>query len=155
MLNNDSLTDLEKMTELIFRNPQLNPEFVKKSELLELMYEQNPSSFIQLFEFLITTNVETCQFWIMQLLIKITNNYFNLIDEDKIKFRNALLYLFDNCIEKLTNQQYIHSKFCVLYITWVKFDYPENWVEAFSGIIKCTNSTTDEKHKFLKLSKLN
>jgi len=158
MLNNgtnESLSELEKITEIIFKNPNSNPELVKKAELIAKMYEDNISLFTQLFEFLINTHVETCQFWILQLLIKITNeNYFNIPDEDKVKFRSALIFTYDNCIEKIMNKQYIYSKYCVLYITWLKFDYPEQWNEAFKVIINCTNSTTNSNHKFLKLSKI-
>jgi len=154
MLKNVSLTELEKLTTIIFKNPNADKSLTQTLHDLSDQCESDPTTFQDLFQHFINTNVDTCQFWLLNILINISSTkYKYLTDEDRSKFRSALIYLFDSCITKLTSKQYILSKYCVLFVSWLKHDYPENWSDAFKILLSCIFNSQNVHENLLKLSK--
>jgi len=142
------------MTEILYKQPNANQSVVLSIDQLSNYYEKNLKSYKELFDYFNKTNVDTCQFYILQMLVKITNNnYYTFSDEDKGNFRLCLFQNFDN-ITKLLQRQYIVNKFSVLYITWLKYDYPEKWEDAFKILLSSTYKVDNNTEKLNKLSKI-
>jgi len=154
MLKNVPLSELEGMTEILYKQPNANQSVVLSIDQLSNYYEKNLQSYKELFDYFNITNVDTCQFYILQMLVKITNNnYYTFSDEDKGNFRLCLFQIFDN-ITKLLQRQFIVNKFSVLYITWLKYDYPEKWEDAFKILLSSTYKDNNNTEKLNKLSKI-
>jgi len=155
MSKNVPLSELESMTDILYKNPNSNHNVVLSIDQLSNYYETNIQSFSELFDYFNNTKIDTCRFYILQILIKITNNnYTKFSNDDKNNFRSALFYNFDKCINLLTQKQYIGNKFSVLYISWLKYDYPEQWPDAFKILLESTYSSDNNNDKLLKLSKI-
>ena len=155
MLKNVPLSELESMVEILNKNPNAQ-NAVNVIDQVSNYYEANLRSYLELFDYFNKTKVDTCQFYILQILVKIiNNNYTKYTNTDKNNFRSALFYNFDKCISRLTQKQYIVNKFSMLYITWLKYDYPEQWEDAFKVLLNSTYNSDNNHDKLLKLSKYN
>ena len=139
-----SLEEVERMAEILY-NPTAKKETKEEFEKLSLLYDSTPTSFIELFEYFFKTNKDICQFWILQMMINLTNrHYYAYLPENKSHFRTALINLINIYITQKPIKTHVSNKFCQLFINWVKFDFPENCNTLFHDIIGLIyNSTND------------
>lgn len=130
-----SLEEVEKMAEILY-NPSANKELKEEVEKLSLIYENSPQSYIELFEYFLKTKKDICQFWIMQMLINLTNKHYSEMgSEHRSNFRQALLNLIHFYLSQGNIKNHVSNKFCQLFINWVKYDYPENYSSVFHDIM--------------------
>jgi hypothetical protein len=153
-MNIITLEELEKLTEKLY-GPLQDPGLINYSNMLKENFIGNFGNFQQLFQFFIDSKSQHCLFWLLDLLTSIINSqYKNFPDEYKAKFRELLVFIFENHIQKVFIANFIETKFCVLLINWLKHDYPENWPNFFKDMITMIFNTTDENLKRLKVSLL-
>ena len=148
-----NLQDLEKLTSKLY-GPLQDPSMIENANRIKEAFLENFENFPQLIEYLIISKNQHCQFWILDLLILILNakytNYFNT--ENKEKFREAILYILSNYIEKISSVNFIENKLCVLMIDLIKHDYPENCPNFFEILISRIFKTENENIKMLKVN---
>ena len=130
-----SQEEVEKMAEILY-NPSSKKELKEQFEKLSLVYENTPESYMELFEYFLKTKKDICQFWILQMLINITNRHYNTFSlEHKSNFRSALVNLINYYLSQNTIKTHVSNKYCQLFINWIKFDFPENCSTLFHDII--------------------
>jgi hypothetical protein len=130
-----SQEEVEKMAEILY-NPTTIKEVKEEKEKLSLQYENTSGSYIELFEYFFKTKKDICQFWILQMLINITNRHYNSFSqEQRSNFRSALINLINFYLSQNAIKTHVSNKFCQLFINWVKFDFPENCDSLFHQII--------------------
>ena len=152
-MNSIPLVELENLTTTLY-GPKQDKSITEYANHLAESYTNNFNSFEELINFFIQTNNQHTQFWLLDLLVHIAeNNYKVFPNETKDKFRNAIIYLFENFISKLTHLTFISNKFGLLFITWIKHDFPENWPNAFKDLLNYIFNTSDENLKMKKISK--
>ena len=152
-MNSIPLVDLENLTTTLY-GPKQDKAITEYANNLAETYINNFNSFEELINYFIQTNNQHCQFWLLDLLVHIVEtNYKNFPDETKEKFRKAILYLFDSLIVKITHLTFISNKFGLLFVIWIKHDFPEKWQNAFKEILSNIFSTSDENLKMKKISK--
>jgi hypothetical protein len=150
-MNIINLDDLEVMTQNLY-GPKQDPSISEYAKQLTEYYVSNYSFFPQLFDFFIKTNNQHCQFWLLDLLIHLVNScYSGFQPDDKAKFREYLINLFQNHITKIQTATFISNKYGLLFINWLKHDYPENWPELVKDLVQLIFSTTDENLKMQKV----
>ena len=106
-----SLEELEKIiTKLYGPHPDMN--IAEYSNTQKEYYINNYQSFVELFEFIVKTNSQHCQFWLLDVLIGLVNTqYPNFSPEMKIKFQQILAYMIDTHINILCSVNFIANKF--------------------------------------------
>lgn len=147
-----NLRDLENLASKLY-GPKQDTSLIQNANAIKEAYLQNFQKFSELFDYLINTNNQHCQFWIMDLLILLLNEkYKNFTAEHKEKFREVLLYIINNYIEKISSINFIENKLSVLMINFLKHDYPENCPNFFEIFIGSIFNTENENSKMLKVS---
>ena len=153
-MNIINLEELERLTEKLY-GPQQDAGLLNYSNMLKDNYINNFANFQELFQFFIESKSQHCLFWLLDLLTAIINSQYKAFpDELKAKFRELLVFIFENHIEKVFVVNFIETKFCVLLINWLKHDYPENWPNFFKDMISLIFNSKDENQKRLKVSLL-
>jgi hypothetical protein len=151
-MNGIRLEDLEKLTETLYGQKQ-DQSITEYSNLLAQEYINNPQKFEELLQFFIQTNNTHCQFWLLHLLIQIINtNRLKFSDDERQVWRKYLIALFNEYIQKITQATFISNKFGLLFITWIKIDYPEKWPTVFKDLMTNIFSSSDDT-KISKISK--
>ena len=139
-----SLEEVEKMSEILY-NPTSKKEVKEEYEKLSLLYESTPDSYIELFEYFIKTKKDICQFWILQMLINLSNKHYNIYSIDNKKnFRFALINLVNLYLSQNVIKTHVSNKYCQLFINWIKFDFPENCNSSFHDILGLIYSENNE-----------
>lgn len=146
-----NLEELESLTVKLY-GPKQDLQLLEYATMLKDRFVSE-IKFEELFEKLINTNNQNCQFWIFDLLIAIVNDqYKNFTNDQKAKFRELLIYVLENYTQKIFSVTFIETKFCVLFINWIKHDYPENWSTFFKDLIALIFNTNDENLKLFKVT---
>lgn len=147
-----NLEDLEKLTEKLY-GPQQDPTLTLYEQNITDSYVQNYNRYSELFEFFVTTNNPHCQFWVLNCLIKLVQQKYELLNiEEKANFRKIILFLFETKIDKIAATTFINGKFCLLLLNWMINDFPENWPSFIVDILGIVCNNNDEAGKIKKIS---
>jgi hypothetical protein len=153
-MNGISLEDLEKLTDTLYGQKQ-DQSITEYSSLLAQNYINNYQKYEELLQYFIRSTNAHCQFWLLHLLIQVINkNQMSLNDSDREKIRKYLMLIFNDYIQKITQQTFISNKFGLLFITWIKYDYPEKWPGLFKDLMGDIFNSPDDT-KLAKISKVN
>ena len=107
----------------------------------------------ELFNFLIQSNNQHCLFYILDLLVKLVNtNYTNLNTTNTSNiFKLKLLQLFHSHIRKLASLNFITNKYCLLVITYMKYDFPDTSPDYLKEFMHKITEENDSSNKILKI----
>jgi len=153
-MNIINLADVENLTDKLYGN-QPDASLMQYAGALKENYLNNPGGFVDLFSFVINSNKQHCLFWSLDLLSSLVNSRYETFSEEmKMKFRETLIFLVENQLEKIFSANFIVNKFSVLFINWLKHDYPENWPSLFKDLINSMVNTEDQNVRMLKASLL-
>ena len=146
------LSKVESIAEQLY-GPSPSQEITQYCEQMKNFYLSNLNSFQDLFNSYIKTANSHFAFWLLDILITLTNTqYNNLSPQLKENFRNYLTQIILNQTNPIHNVLFIMNKFCFLVITWLKFDYPENNSNFWNDILKNIYETNDANVKLTKLN---
>jgi len=149
-----NLEDLEKLTEKLY-GPQQDPSLTVYEKNISDSYIQNYKRLSELFEFFVSTSNPHCQFWILNCLINLVQQKYELLDiEEKANFRKIILFLLESNINKIAATTFINGKYCLLLLNWMIKDFPENCPTFVGDILRIICSNNDEEAKIKKISKL-
>jgi hypothetical protein len=152
-MNGISLEDLEKLTETLYGQKQ-DQSITEYSNLLAQNYIVNYQKYEELLQYFIRSNNPHCQFWLLHLLIQVVNtNHSALSDTDREKIRKYLMLVYNDYIGKVTEKTFISNKFGLLFITWIKIDYPEKWPTLWKDLMGNIFNSPDDT-KLAKISKI-
>lgn len=147
-----NLEDLEKLTSKLY-GPQQDPSLNTYEKNLSNSYLENYNRFGELFEFFVNSNNPHCQFWVLNCLINLVEQKYNLFtNEEKENFRRIILFLFESKIDKVSATPFINGKFCLLVINWMINDFPEHWPTFFKDILNIVINSSDEAGKMGRIS---
>jgi exportin-T len=133
---NIDLSYLENCVSQLY-NPNPNNQVKEYVEKVKNYYSINLNLIPNLFEFFTKSTIPQFQFWDLDLLINLTNNFYpHIPNETKQLIRQLIISLIQNELVKLYKIPYISSKFCLFIITWLKYDYPQNFSSFFNDLIK-------------------
>ena len=132
---NIDLSYLENCVSQLY-NPNPNNQIKEYVEKVKNYYSINLNLIPNLFEFFNKSTIPQFQFWDLDLLINLTNNFYpHIPNETKQLIRQLIISLIQNQLMKLYKMPYISSKFCLFIITWLKYDYPQNFSTFFNDLI--------------------
>lgn len=150
-----NISEFESNVEIIF-NPM--SEITQKSNaesFFNNFFININQSYKTLFEFLLITQRENSQFYILKCLSDTVSTFYSQFPEDdKANFRKALVEIFSFYSEKIWKSKFIQGKFSSLFITWFKFDFPESWSDCISTLIGSILSESNEATKWIKIGLL-
>ena len=133
---NIDLSYLENCVSQLY-NPNPNNQVKEYVEKVKNYYSINLNLIPNLFDFFTKSTIPQFQFWDLDLLINLTNNFYpHIPNETKQLIRQLIISLIQNELVKLYKIPYISSKFCLFIITWLKYDYPQNFSSFFNDLIK-------------------
>ena len=133
--------------------PNPGKEITDYCEGIKNFYLQNLQNFQDLFNSYMKTQNSHFSFWLLDILITLTNTqYNNLSPQLKETFRNYLKQLILNSTNSVNNISFIFNKFCFLVIIWLKFDYPENNSSFWNDILQNIFETQNQNEKLTKLN---
>ena len=129
-------------------NPNPNNTIKDYVDKVKNYYSINLNLIPNLFELFTKSAVPQFQFWDLDFLINLTNSFYpHIPNETKHIIRQNIVDLIQNQILNIYKYPYISSKFCLFIITWLKYDYPENFSSFFNDLIKQIISIKDNDLK--------
>ena len=147
--------DLSKLEPIIssLYGPSPSPDIISYCDNLKHYYLSTPSQISDLFTTFTTTTNPHLSFWLLDVLITlITTSYPSLDASTKAFIRSQLINIINNHISCLNTLPFVANKFSLLFIIWLKHDYPEQCPSFLQDILTCIWNTVDQA---LKLKKLN
>ena len=148
-------TELSKLESIIssLYGPNPSHEVTSYCNGLKNYYLSTPSQISDLFNSFTTTANPHLSFWILDVLITIvTTSYPSLDHNTKTYIRNQLIHIINNHITCLNTLPFVANKFSLLFIIWLKHDYPEQCPSFLQDILTCIWSTQDQPTKLKKLN---
>lgn len=144
---------LEKTIPSLYTSPTQSNEITSFIEQVKSSFITDPNSIVYLFQYLSMTKVAQFQFWILDQIINLTQiTYPKCSNEIKINIRSIISSLIQNSLSSFSSIQYISGKFCQCIITWLKYDYPENFQDFFKNILKQIIEENNNECKIMRIS---
>ena len=143
---------LEKTIPSLYTSPTQSNEITSFIEQVKSSFITDPNSIVYLFQYLSMTKVAQFQFWILDQIINLTQiTYPKCSNEIKINIRSIISSLIQNSLSSFSSIQYISGKFCQCIITWLKYDYPENFQDFFKNILKQIIEENNNECKIMRI----
>ena len=148
-------TELSKLESIIssLYGPNPSQEVTSYCEGLKNYYLSTPTQIQDLFTAFTSTTNPHFSFWILDVLITLTNTSYPALDPNtKTYIRSQLIHIINTHINCLNTLPFVANKFSLLFIIWIKYDYPEQCPSFLQEILTCIWNTTDQSAKLRKLN---
>ena len=153
-MSNENISKIEQLAPQLY-GPNCDNEVIKFCENVQNFYLKNNNKFDELFQYLFKTNIPHFKFWLIDTLIKIiSEQYINMTNDTKNKFRQSLLNMFDSNFETIFTEYFVTNKYCILFNKFIFYDFPENDNSIFNNILNNIYNTKNENQKLNKLNLL-
>ena len=153
-MSNENISKIEQLAPQLY-GPNCDNEVIKFCENVQNFYLKNNNKFDELFQYLFKTNIPHFKFWLIDTLIKIiSEEYLNMTNDTKNKFRQSLLNMFDSNFETIFTEYFVTNKYCILFNKFIFYDFPENDNSIFNNILNNIYNTKNENQKLNKLNLL-
>ena len=133
--------------------PNPSKDISNYCENVKQFYFNNIDKIQDLIIALTKTENQHFKFWLLDIMITIIKNNYKLFPlEIKNSFRQSLLGLIYNYVNVLIEPYYVANKFSLLFISFIKNDYPEIYSNIWIDIITDLFNTQDQNLKIKKFS---
>ena len=134
-------------------SPNPSKEISTYCDNIKQYYLNNIDKIQDLFISLTKSQDHHFKFWLLDIMIIIVKNNYKLFSPElKNSIRQSLLGLIYNYINSLIEPLFISNKFSLLFICFIKNDYPETYDKIWTDIITDLFNTQDQNIKIKKFS---
>lgn len=154
MVSVEILKEIEGLTASLYSG-------VKDSNIFDALnqhyskFQSSPVGFVDLFNIFFASEHQLSLFWVVDSLCKIVNSNYQAMDSNsKQMFRACLQKAYSEGWHKYAKFTTIENKLALLFVNWLKFDYPEEWTNIFTDLRSMVFSSISDDEKTIKLDLL-
>ena len=141
------LPTLESMIPQLYLNPSPSPQTTQYANVVKTTILSNLDTAPVLLSYLTQTKSTHLQFFLIDLLIQVTSSYEKLSMQTKNGFRQSIATFISSTALSITGVGFVANKLSLFIITWLKYDYPENYGSFFNDLIQLIIKSSDNVEK--------
>ena len=141
------LPTLEAMIPPLYLNPSPSPQTTQYANAVKTSILSNLDTSPVLLSYLTQTKSTHLQFFLIDLLIQVTSSYDKLSLQTKNGFRQSIATFISSTALSITGVSFVANKLSLFIITWLKYDYPENYGSFFNDLIQLIIKSSDNGEK--------